>query len=285
MHKEKYAKGKLSVISQRRGGLWLEVSSRPRQWTVNKGPSAGAEAADGRLARSSMRQLVSRVPARWLARVGLLAAAIVTLVLGLRLDLTWHAAPQPGSCSETPHWFPAGVCQANNAFIFWLTLTASTVLVLLVQDLTWLTWRLIAKLQIDIQCCVFRFSALGPCLFCPFSLLHVILDAKIFIIQVRQYGNILVGYYCGVHTPRQGSWRCPGSPPGESTTAPHTPSSSSGGTPGHHKLMLHGLIITSWCYMVSSSQANVTPPQVRNHAAQGHARLAPASQVRKLVHH
>ena len=50
-----------------------------------------------------MRQLVSRVPARWLARVGLLAAAIVTLVLGLRLDLTWHTAPQPGSCSETPH--------------------------------------------------------------------------------------------------------------------------------------------------------------------------------------
>ena len=50
-----------------------------------------------------MRQLVSRVPARWLARVGLVAAAIVTLVLGLRLDLSWHAAPQPGSCSETPH--------------------------------------------------------------------------------------------------------------------------------------------------------------------------------------
>ena len=52
-----------------------------------------------------MRQLVRAVPARWLARVGLVAAAAVTLVLvlGLQLDLAWHAAPPPGSCSETPH--------------------------------------------------------------------------------------------------------------------------------------------------------------------------------------
>ena len=50
-----------------------------------------------------MRQLVRAVPARWLARVGLVAAAAVTLVLGLQLDLTWHTAPPPGSCSETPH--------------------------------------------------------------------------------------------------------------------------------------------------------------------------------------
>ena len=54
-----------------------------------------------------MRQLVRAVPARWLARVGLVAAAAVTLVLvlvlGLQLALAWHAAPPPGSCSETPH--------------------------------------------------------------------------------------------------------------------------------------------------------------------------------------
>ena len=76
---------------------------------MKQGPSAAAEdwrwllAPAARLACTSMRQLVRAVPARWLARVGLVAAAAVTLVLGLQLDLAWHTAPPPGSCSETPH--------------------------------------------------------------------------------------------------------------------------------------------------------------------------------------
>ena len=78
---------------------------------MNKRPSAAAEdwrwllAPAARLACTSMRQLVRAVPARWLARVGLVTVAAVTLVLvlGLQLDLAWHAAPPPGSCSETPH--------------------------------------------------------------------------------------------------------------------------------------------------------------------------------------